>query len=581
MSDPLLTPFRAGASDPREGPATWCAIGLLVIAFVSCVVLTSMLLPRAEGGAVLRDPPVPMGSWRVAWGPGVSPPAAEQETRVRALRQVAAGVSGMLALLSLAIATGLWRQRLRLRRREYFVHWAVGARRAQLASRLMGQGSRWGPVILGLGVVISLALAPVLVLTFPGEAEVPPGLASALILFTAVAVVLVRWERRAGVRAARQVDDVLSRVLSGPELVAALGFATLTAVGLLTAHAPTSNPDDASSEIRVAGVSLENWGTDVHEGLEEVVTWAADASAAVGPLGVASAGSAHGAGVASHVWVDCGRCFEGGLPLPIRTVRAEVHAVGRDTFPHLGLQVVTASEFEDGDAEEAIVSQSMARRHFERGEAVGRQLRIGHDRWLTVVGIVSDRGDARDATEYAVYLPLLRAAPSELEVIGRTPERSMRAALATFPPGVRMDPPRTTSEIFAVHGWFGHLIESLGVLAYLLILLGVWFGRWHEMRALEFDVSLRKAMGARRLQLLLRFVLVTLRNVAIFVTAGVWTSLFFAKSLETAYGGIPGVDPAVWLLVGGPIVAAYVLGSWAPYARAMRMSPIVGLRSAE
>jgi hypothetical protein len=144
-----------------------------------------------------------------------------------------------------------------------------------------------------------------------------------------------------------------------------------------------------------------------------------------------------------------------------------------------------------------------------------------------------------------------------------------------------MDPPRTTSDIFAVHGWFGHLMESLGVLAYVLVLLGVWFGRWHEMRALEFDVSLRKAMGARRLQLLLRFVLVTLRNVAIFVTAGVWTSLFFAKSLETAYGGIPGVDPAVWLLVGGPIVAAYVLGSWAPYARAMRMSPIVGLLSGE
>lgn len=581
MSDPLLTPFRAGAADPREGPATWCAIGLLAIAFVFCVVLTAALIPREQGGAVLREPPVAMGSWQVRWGAGVAPPSAEQETRVRALRKVAAGVSGMLAILALAIATGLWRQRLRLRRHEYFVFWAVGARQAQLAARLIGQSSRWGPAILGIGVLIAVVLSPIIVRTFPGEAEVPPGVASALILFTAIAVVLMRWERRAGVRASGEEHDRLSRVLSGPEVVAALGFAILTAVGLLTAHAPVSGSGDDSSETRVAGLSLVGGDADVRAGIEEVVTWAAHASASVGPLGVASSGSARGVGVVSHVWVDCGRCFEGGLPLPIRTVRAEVHAVGKDTFPHLGLRVLAGREFEGSDAEEAIVNQSMARRHFERGEAVGRKLRIGDDRWLTVVGIVSDRGDTRDATEYAVYLPLSRAAPSELEVIGRASERLLRAALATAPAGVRVDQPRTTSEIFAVHGWFSRLLGSLGVLAYLLVLLGVWFGRWHEMRALEFEVSLRKAMGARRRQLLLRFVLVTLRNVTIFVIAGVWMSLFFAKSLSMAYGGIPGVDPAVWLRVGGPIVAAYAFGSWAPYARAMRMSPVVGLRNGE
>lgn len=574
--DPLREAFHAGARDQRGPHAVLPLLTGLVLAGVACLVLLGVMVAGEGSGVTLVESPVPTGSWAIGWDDDVRLPSAEQAGQLSSLRGVAGGSAALIAILSLMIAVGSWRQRLRLRRAEDRVHWAAGARRAQLAARLVGEGWRWGSV----GAAVSIGAACLLPLgmerTFPGAAEVPPGLATALIVTTVVAVTLLRWESRAGERAAR--TSIRSRPLaSSPTAVATIGFAVLTGVGLLSGHAPGGARNDGAEERLVARASLGAIPPELRAGA--VAEWVGRTS-----LGVASAGATRGAGHVAEVWVECGECYEGGLPLPIRAVRAEVHAVAADTFPYLGLELAGGRDFDDrtdrGAPDVAIVSGAMAARHFERGDAIGRRIRIGDTDWLTVVGVVGNAPDVRDHTELAVYVPLTQAVPSEIEAIGLSRE-VVDAWIEGAPKGVVPGVPTTMAGVFAMHGWFARLLGLLGALAYLLVLVGVWLGSRNESRATAFELALRRAVGARRRDLLSYFATSSGRRLTIALGVGAWLSLFLGAGLNEAYGSIPQIDWWVWLRSGALVAAAYLLGAWPPFVRAARTPPAVGLGAAE
>lgn len=580
MKDPLQIPFLAGASarGARSGPK-------LVTAFLFLSLAVGAMTARAFADAErvhLQETRVPFGSWAVEWDAAASSPSVEQVAQTDALRRVAVGVTGLVSLLAFLTLITLRRQEHRLRAAENYVHWAVGARGVQFVARLVGRTWRWAVIMALLAVAAVAVVLRAMESSFPGDAHLPAQWAPFLILTVVIGVLFVNWERRAGERAAKPRLNPLGRLATGPVAVSALGFAVLTAVGLLSAHAPTGDPHNGDT-LLTAGVSLD--GGPQQAGISEILTWVSRTAETTGPLGVASAGTVRGAGVATRAWVDCGRCFEGGLPMPFKTVRAEVFAVGQDTFPHLGLEVVEGRDFDNGvDVGEpavAIVSQALARRHFERGEAVGRRIRFGEDGWLTVVGIVTDRGDIRDHMEYAVYLPVTQARPTELEVMGQTSRDQLRHAAQVTSAGISVALPRSLEEVFGVHSWFGQVLSVAGVFSYLLVVLGVWLGASNEAKATEFEISLRKAVGATRADLLRHFLGRTSKGLFLALVAGAWLALFAGVGLSEAYGGIPVADLSVSAWASLPVVAAFVVGFWPSYARSMRRTPSVGLRADE
>jgi len=282
-----------------------------------------------------------------------------------------------------------------------------------------------------------------------------------------------------------------------------------------------------------------------------------------------------------NVWVDCGDCYEGGLPVPIRVVRTEIHAVASDAFPHLGLTLLRGRDFDEsvdvGRLRVAIVSRALAARHFEDGEALGRAIRVGDSPWLTVVGVVDDPPDARDHREYSVYLPLAQAAPSEIEIIAGPSPESMASALRSAPEAAEIAPARGAAVVFAAHGWFRMVLGLLGGAAYALVFLGVWLGARNEARATTFELSLRKAVGARRRDLHARFVTATGKRLTVAFGLGVWLSLFLGAGLSDAYGAMPHLDGQVWLRVALLVAVAYLVGAWPAWLRASRTPPAVGL----
>lgn len=587
MIDPVRPAFEVGAKDRRASHAVWPLLTVLVLACVACSVLARTMSPDVGVGARLVEAPVAAGSWSIEWGRRDLPPSAEQASQTHALREVTAGSAALVALLSLLIAVGLWRQRVRLRRGEDYVHWAAGARRIQLAARLAGEAWRWAVFGLVFAGLLAYVLPFAIERTFPGRAEVPPGIATALILSTALTVMLLRSESRVGQRAARPGRS-MRPIASSPAAIAAVGFTVLTGVGLLSRHAPGTRPAVGGEGSLVAAVSLSaipaaRRARAVTEWIERSTTTSISSAGGRMPLGIASAGATRGTGHRAEIWVECGDCYEGGLPLPIRTVRAEVHAVAADTFPHLGLRVIGGRDFDDhsdrGDPDIAIVSRALAARHFEDGVAIGRRIRIGDSRWLTVVGVVSDGADVRDPTEYAVYLPLTQAVPSEIELFGETSRATMAGWLGTAPEGAETTSLRTAAEVFALHGWFAALMRLLGGLAYVLVVAGVCLGSRNEARATVSELALRRAVGARRRDLHALFMASSAKQIAIAIVAGAWLSLFLGAGLNSAFGSIPQIDWLVWLRTGVLVGAAQLVGAWLPHARAARAMSVAGLRA--
>ncbi len=554
----------------------------MVLAALVAVMVAGLVLAGSVGGASaisaeaasveaatwLTESPLPTGPWGFQWDRSSRGPEVEQASQVDALRYVAAGLAVLFSLVALLLQIGLWRQRLRHRAGEGFVHWAVGSNRRQRLARAVGQGGPWLGVAGASAVLVAFGVPLAIETSWPGSSEVAPPVAAALVAAVALLSLLLRWESIHGER----TDGPVAGMVSSPVAVATVGFAVLSSVAVLAGHVPGSAPG-LGGERLVSEVSLPVAAADQRGGLLE--RWA---SFNGGTFGIASAGAVRGMGHSAGVQVECGRCYEGGLPMPLKMVRAEVHAVSADTFPLLRLSIARGRDFEAYDGPVAIVSSALAARHFEDGEAIGRRVRIGDSPWLEVVGVVSDRPEARDHFDYEVYVPVGLAAPSGVEIVTDGSIETMGRVLAEAPPQAIVGEVMTMAEVFSSHHWFAWLSRLVGLSTAFIVFGGVWVGCRNEARRTVFELALRRAVGASMRDLRRHLMASTLRSLAVVFLAGAWVSLFFGAGLNAAYGGIPGLDPRAWSIAGAVVGVAFVLSRIPVYFAAERLSPTEGLR---
>jgi hypothetical protein len=570
MTDPLRPPYESGAAEARRSVGTWSVVTIMTAACVAAFSLAVIMLGPPSAGHHLTEAPVALGQWLIEWSGSMRPPSAEEEEQGLALRLVAGGAAALVSVLCLLIVSGLWRQRLLLRKAEYFVHWAVGARRIQLAARLLGEGRVW----VGGAVVLTLLASAIIVAlierTFPGAAAVSPNMAATAIVLLGLGVVLARWEVGVGRVSHEAHRSRLWELLASPPIVGAVGFAALSGVGVLARHAPYPSESSVRSAGVVIGASLG--ALPVESRGEEIISWTERARAGGARIGFASAGASRETGPTDVATVECGRCFEGGIPMPLKVARVEVHAVAPDTFVHLGIAVSSGRDFDDGldrgAPGAAIVSQALANRHFERGQPLGKRLRIGDSEWMTVVGVVGDRDDAGIPAEYAIYVPLAQVRPTEIELITDGSPVDVESVLATAPLGAALGAPRTRAEIFSVHRWFRALLNVLGIAAAALLGAGLWVSAGSEADAARYEVAVRRAVGARQKGVWRFYLSFAGRRLFIALAFGAWLSLFLGAGLTEAYASIPQIDWTVWGAVAAWISVMYVLGSAPPFVRA-------------
>ena len=274
-------------------------------------------------------------------------------------------------------------------------------------------------------------------------------------------------------------------------------------------------------------------------------------------------------------------------------------AVSPDYFRTLGIAILRGRAFTEQDrdpaTEVAIVSQSLARRLFRGGDALGR--RLGK---ATIVGLAADvrnsGGTSGDDPEY--YLPRSRSAdapvyqyPDELRrvsAIVRTPlapdvaARVLREAVAGLDAALPVQIEtlsQSTSRLSARPRFNALLIGLFAAVGLALAAFGLYGVLGYLVAQRTREIGIRIALGATPAAVS-RLVLGSAgRWLLCGLACGLALSAGVSRALHSLlYGGVSEHDPAAWTLAAAVLFLAALTAAWLPSRRASRVDPMVALR---
>jgi predicted permease len=524
--------------------------------------------------------------------------------------------AGLVLVITCANLAGALLARTISRRKEFAVRVALGAGRGRLIRQLLtestvialaGAAVGLGLAMLGLGAVRTLALPdlpPYAHLSLDTGAVLAT-LAAALVTGCAFglapALAAGRWQpqgtlreesrgssesRRSrqlrGMLVASQIAVSLS-LLVGAALLARSLWAMMTAplgfepAGVLTGRVELPQATYRTPEAR--GL--------VFRQLEERI------AALPGVTGVATTTQIASPTMSSNVLTIDGVTLKGDGPTFIPYM-----AVSDAYFRTLGITLRQGRTFGPTDTPNAppaiVISETMARRYWPSGGALGARIRISPhtaERWGVIVGIV---GDVRVSPALAVPEPMAYASNrqdfmwSGRDFVVRTSGdplallRPVERELTAVDPSVPFRNPETLQAIvdarLASRRFPVLLMSAFGVLALALVSVGVYamFASMAAAREREFGV--RVALGSTRgaiAALVLRQGAVWM---AVGLAGGVVGVVLVSRFVRDMLYAVAPFDPMALGLALVVLIACGVAALLVPVRRATRVDPITVLR---
>ncbi len=275
---------------------------------------------------------------------------------------------------------------------------------------------------------------------------------------------------------------------------------------------------------------------------------------------------------------------------------AEYRVASAGYFAAMGIPLLRGRLFGPGDARgaahAAVISQSLARRMWPGGDAIGQRIQFGNmdgdPHLLHVVGIVGDVREDGLHAEVAptVYAHSLQRPPSAaLSIVVRGPGALVPALRAEVE---RLDPQlpvelRTLEQIVASsldgRRFSLVLLAVFASVALLLALTGIYGVTAYSVAQRTQEIGIRMALGARPRAILGMVIregaILALSGVAIGALAAVALTRLIASWLH----GVSAVDPVTFALVALALGGAAVLACWVPARRAVGVDPMAALRS--
>jgi putative ABC transport system permease protein len=272
-------------------------------------------------------------------------------------------------------------------------------------------------------------------------------------------------------------------------------------------------------------------------------------------------------------------------------------AISPDYFRTLKLPLLAGRDFSSADRKDAprvvIVGESMARRFWPEGQALGKRLKFGKAEsekpWLTVVGVVKDaRYREWSAVRPDLYVPYLQQAEFRTDLMVRTslPPLSLAPEIREIVAAV--DPGQPLSEVTTMEAavdaalarprFNAWLASVLAVLALSLAVVGVYGVIGYAVSTRQWEIGVRLALGARREQVLWMILRQGAVLAALGVALGLPVYLGVARLMQGLLYGVTATDPLTVISVSAALVLAAAVGAAAPALRASRLSPSLALR---
>ena len=244
----------------------------------------------------------------------------------------------------------------------------------------------------------------------------------------------------------------------------------------------------------------------------------------------------------------------------------------------------------------AVISETLARRVWPEGSAVGRQLRtVEGDMpgspfgpWRTIVGVVGDiRQGYEDSDLRDLYLPFLQSPSRFASLHVRTAQplsfwdQSVRAAAGELEPYVMISPASTiVSEDRQRAGtrFLTSMLSGFAAFSAFLAVLGVYGVTGYAVQQREREIAVRVAVGAGRSTIIRLFLKEGARVLALGLGLGLFGAFWAVRILENQVYGVQPFDLATRVAACALMTIAGLVAVWWPARRAAMRSPLLVLK---
>ena len=290
---------------------------------------------------------------------------------------------------------------------------------------------------------------------------------------------------------------------------------------------------------------------------------------------------------------------EGYQPPPGANLNFSNHSVILGEYLQaMGVPLLQGRYFTEQDNDASthvlIVSQSLARRYWPHGDALGKRLKWGpaesKDAWLTIVGVVGDvkQGALEVETTPHTYEPFLQNPGSSLNVAIRASGQptglgsSLRATVWAIDPQLAVAQLQTMDQVISQsttpRRFNLFLLAGFASLALILSAIGIYGVIAYSVVRRVHEIGIRMALGAQRTDVVRLVVGQGLLLLGIGLVVGILGALALTRSLASFLYGIQPTDPATFACVVAILAAVALVACYIPARRATKVDPMTALR---
>jgi putative ABC transport system permease protein len=271
--------------------------------------------------------------------------------------------------------------------------------------------------------------------------------------------------------------------------------------------------------------------------------------------------------------------------------------VGPEYFSTMGIPIITGRGFTERDDESApgvlVINRAIATKFWPNESPIGKRIKIGYNGtgMREVVGVVENvkQRQLADAATPQIYAPFSQTPWPFVTAIVRTaaaPESafgSMRAALGRVDPLLGAGDLKTldqyVSRSVATPRFTTYIVGAFATLALLLAGFGLFSVMAYSVVQRRREIGIRVALGAQPGDIRTLVLGQALRMGSVGLLIGLGGALAATRIIASLLFGITAHDPATFAGVSATLVLVMLAASYLPARRAMRVDPIVSLRT--
>jgi putative ABC transport system permease protein len=285
------------------------------------------------------------------------------------------------------------------------------------------------------------------------------------------------------------------------------------------------------------------------------------------------------------------------VPPPGQQTEANLRDVSAGYFRTMGIPLINGRHLSERDNAGApgvvIVNQTLARRVFPNGNAVGRRIIFTGDNRtpIEIVGVVGDEKvngpDAR--TTPVVYYPFLQIPSRFTNLIVRAPDAAGLAAAIrqeglalepelTFIGGMTIERLMENLPATFARRYPAFLIGIFAVIALALAAVGIYGVISYSVGQRTREIGLRMALGAHRRDVLKLVLKQGMTLAATGVAIGLAAAFGLTRLMTGLLFGVDATDPLTFSGIAALLLLVALLSCYIPARRATKIDPMVALR---